>query len=460
MPAFTRRRLLTHSCALGAASATLSSSLLSLGLARQASAATLADYRALVCILLAGGNDSYNMVIPNDGDQYAEYAALRADLALPQASLLPLSGTTAAGRNYALHPGMPGVQSLYNSGDLAILANVGTLVEPVDAATVEAGARVPLGLYSHADQIAQWQTGVPDDRIADGWGGRIADRMGDVNLANGIAMNISLGGTNTFQSGVMTNEYAISAEVDGAPTIAGYDRDDEFGTFKRRIVDTLLAAPQESLFRREYGARLRDSLDAQSVFVTALQNAAPLSTGFSEGPFSAALRQIARVMAARDELGACRQTFFVLVGGWDHHDEVLDNQARMLPAISQGLTEFHAALTELGLLDAVTTFTTSDFGRTLTSNGRGSDHGWGGHHLIMGGAVNGGTIYGDYPLLQPNSPLDTGRGVYAPTTATDLYFADLARWFGVSAADMDQVLPNLRRFYSPESAVPPLGIVT
>ncbi len=453
-----RRRFVTHSCRLSVASATLSSSLLQLGLARQAAAATLTDYRALVCVLLAGGNDSFNMVVPNDADQYGEYAALRSDLALPQANLLPLNGTAANGRNYGLHPGMAGVQQLYNSGDLAIVANVGTLIDPVDAAAIAAGAKVPLGLYSHSDQIAQWQTAVADDRIAEGWGGRLADRMNSVNLANGISMNISLGGSNVFQSGEQTTEYAITAEADGAVGVNAYDDGSEFGTFKKSIIDRLLAAPQTNLLRQEYGKRLRSAIDARAVFVDALQKAPTLTSPFSPSPFSQSLRQIARVISARTDLGAGRQTFFVLVGGWDHHDEVLDNQAAMLPAISQGLTEFHAALTELGMLDAVTTFTTSDFGRTLTSNGKGSDHGWGGHHLVMGGAVNGATMFGDYPELSANSPLDTGRGVYVPTTAVDEYFADLAIWLGVSSADLDQVLPNVRRFYTPGSAQPPLGL--
>ncbi|MGI9324635.1 MAG: DUF1501 domain-containing protein [Pseudomonadales bacterium] len=453
-----RRQFVTHSCRLSVASATLSSSLLQLGLARQAAAATLSDYRALVCVLLAGGNDSFNMVVPNDADQYGEYAALRSDLALPQASLLPLNGTAGNGRNYGLHPGMAGVQQLYNSGDLAIVANVGTLIDPVDAAAIAAGAKVPLGLYSHSDQIAQWQTAVPDDRIAEGWGGRLADRMNSVNLANGISMNISLGGSNVFQSGEQSTEYAITAEEDGAIGVNAYDDGTEFGTFKKSIIDGLLAAPQTNLLRQEYGNRLRNAIDARAVFVDALQKAPTLTSPFSPSPFSQSLRQIARVISARTDLGACRQTFFVLVGGWDHHDEVLDNQAAMLPAISQGLTEFHAALVELGMLDAVTTFTTSDFGRTLTSNGKGSDHGWGGHHLVMGGAVNGATMFGDYPELSANSPLDTGRGVFVPTTAVDEYFADLAIWLGVSDADLDQVLPNVRRFYTPGSAQPPLGL--
>jgi uncharacterized protein (DUF1501 family) len=455
-----RRRFLGHSCKLGAASATLSSTVMQLALARQAAAATQEGYRALVCILLAGGNDSYNMVVPNDSDQFAEYSAIRSDLALDQASLLPLAGTTAQGRSYALHPGMSAIQQLYADGELSIMANVGTLLEPVDAQAVESGsARLPLGLFSHSDQIAQWQTAVPDDRIAQGWGGRLADLYQGVNTANGISMNISLGGNNLFQSGNRTVEYAITAQGDGATSVNGYDDGSEFGDFRKRMIDELLAVPQTNLLRREYSKRLRGAIDAQRVFVDALQASATPDTAFSAGPFSQSLRQVARVIAARDALGACRQTFFVQVGGWDHHDEVLDNQANMLPAVSQGLKEFRDALVEIGVYSDVTTFTTSDFGRTLTSNGKGSDHGWGGNHLVMGGSVGGGQIIGSYPLLSMNSPLDVGRGIYIPTTSVDEYFAELALWFGVSAGDLDAVLPNVRNFYNPESGTPPLGFL-
>jgi uncharacterized protein (DUF1501 family) len=455
-----RRRFLGHSCKLGLASATLSSSVLQLGLARQAAAATQDGYRALVCILLAGGNDSYNMVVPNDADQYAEYAAIRSDLALDQSSLLPLAGATPAGRNYALHPGMPEVQQLYADGELSIMANVGTLLEAVDAQAVESGsARLPLGLFSHSDQIAQWQTAVPDDRIAQGWGGRLADLYEGVNVANGISMNISLGGNNLFQSGNRAVEYAIAAEGDGATSVNTYDDGSELGDFRKRMIDELLDVPQTNLLRREYSKRLRGSIDAQRVFVDALQASTTPAAQFSPGPFSQSLRQVARVIAARDALGACRQTFFVQVGGWDHHDEVLDNQANLLPAISQGLKEFRDALVEIGVYSDVTTFTTSDFGRTLTSNGKGSDHGWGGHHLVMGGSVTGAQIIGDYPLLSMSSPLDVGRGIYIPTTSVDEYFAELALWFGVSAGDLDGVLPNVRSFYSPESGAAPLGFL-
>ena len=457
----TRRGFLSHSCSLGIASATVASTMLQLGFARTAAAQSAPGYKALVCILLAGGNDSYNMLVPIDNDQYGEYNAIRADLALPQNELLALPGTTSNGRSYGVHPGMPELQSLFTNGDAAMIANVGTLIEAFDSAAVQAGtAKLPLGLFSHADQIAQWQTAVPDGRVAQGWGGRIADLMQGVNLQNGVSMNISLSGSNVFQSGNEVGEYSIDSSGDGAPGLNAYDDGTEFGTFKKRMVDELLSVQQQHIFRREYSGRLRGAIDAQAIFVDALQTSPNLTTEFSPHYFSQAMRQIARVIGARDSLGATRQTFFVTVGGWDHHDDVLDNQAAMLPAVSQGLQEFRNALVELGVFDEVTTFTTSDFGRTLTSNGKGSDHGWGGHHIVMGGSVNGGSIYGDYPILSATNPLDVGRGIYAPTTSVDEYFAELARWFGVAPADLDQVLPNVRNFYSPESGQAPLGFLS
>jgi uncharacterized protein (DUF1501 family) len=456
----TRRQLLARSSLLGAAGTTFGGGLLQLGLAHRVLAQPAADYRALVCVLLAGGNDAYNMLVPHDAATYSAYAAIRADLALPREELLPLSGTDASGRRFALHPGMPGLRSLFDAGQAAFLASVGTLREPMDVGALQSGTLpTPLGLFSHADQIQQWQTAVSDARIAQGWGGRIADLVEGGNPANGIAMNISLSGNNLFQSGERSIPYSISAEGDGAPALAGYDDPGERGQFTRAAIDGLLAAAHDSVLRREYAARLRGAIDAQAVFVDALGQAGDLPTTFSDTPFSAALRQVARVINARDALGARRQTFFITVGGWDHHDDVVDNQAAMLPIIDAGLVEFQAALNALGIAERVTTFTTSDFGRTLTSNGRGSDHGWSGHHVVMGGAVNGGRFYGDYPDIDPANPLDVGRGIYAPTTSVDEYFAELALWFGVSDGDLAYVLPNVGRFYSPVTGGRPLGFL-
>lgn len=455
-----RRKFLSHSCSLGVASATLSSSLLQLGLARNLAAQTSNDYRALVCILLAGGNDSWNMVVPSDSDQYAEYLAIRSDLALPQADLLELAGTTAEGRRYGVHPGMPELRSLFDNGDASLLCNVGTLLEPLNPAALANGsAPSPLGLFSHADQIQQWQTAIADERTAEGWGGRAADLLQGVNIANGISMNISLSGNNVFQSGATVAEYSVQAEGDGAPGINAYNDGTEFGDFRKAMIDDLLAAVPAQVLRREYRNRLFSAIQSQQIFVDALQQAPEISSSFSPTYFSQSLHQIARIISVRELLGAQRQTFFVTVGGWDHHDDVLANQAMMLPMISAGLQEFRNALTELAVFNDVTTFTTSDFGRTLTSNGKGSDHGWGGHHIVMGGAVKGTGFYGTYPEIQPASPLDVGRGIYAPTTAVDEYFAELALWFGVPVSELNTVLPNIGAFYSPGSQNMPLGFM-
>jgi uncharacterized protein (DUF1501 family) len=456
----SRRKFLSHSCSLGLASATLSSTLLNLGLARRAAAQGATDYRALVCILLAGGNDSWNMLVPTDADQYARYQAIRTDLALPRSSLLALPGATRDGRSYGLHPGMPGLQALVAGGDAGLLCNVGTLREPFDPVALANGsARAPLGLFSHADQIQQWQTGIVDARVTEGWGGRVADLLQGANAANGISMNISLSGNNVFQSGATVGEYSVEAADEGAAGINAYDDGTQFGSYRKQVIDSLLAVEQDNILRREYRDRLANAIDSQKIFVGALQQAPALATPFSANYFSRGLRQIARIISVREQLGASRQTFFITVGGWDHHDDVLDKQAEMLPMISAGLLEFRNALNELAVFDAVTTFTTSDFGRTLTSNGKGSDHGWGGHHIVMGGSLAGGTYFGNYPEIKPGNPLDVGRGIYAPTTAVDEYFAELALWFGVPASELGSVLPNVARFYSPGSPELPLGFL-
>lgn len=454
----SRRSFLSRHATLGFAGSLSGLTGLQLGFVRQASAAqAFGDYKALVCILLAGGNDAYNMVVPYDTDQLTQYSNLRSGLALPAEELLPLAGVHN-GRQYALHPGMSEVQALFNGGDLALMANVGPLVDYVDAAAIANGAPVPLGVHSHSDQIKTWQTAVPYARVAQGWGGRLADVMTAVNPANGVSMNVSLSGNNVFQSGAVVTPYSIDTSDAGVPNILGYDDPGPYGDLGRRAIEGLLESAHDNLLREAFRNRFLGTLEARETFVAALSQGTPVTTEFSADPFAQSLRQIARVIGARDQLGAVRQTFFITVGGWDHHDDLLDNQALMLPGISRGLAEFRQALVELDVFDAVTTFTTSDFGRTLTSNGDGSDHGWGGHHLVMGGSVDGGRFFGEYPELSAASPLDVGRGIYVPTMSVDEYFADLALWFGLDAGDLETVLPNIRTFYTPGSANPPLGL--
>lgn len=456
---FSRRRFLTHSCGLGVAAATASTTALTLGLTRSVSASTGDGYKALVCILLAGGNDSYNMLLPHDQDQYDEYSKIRSDLALDYDSLLPLSNQSEEGRSYALHPGLEEVRQIYESGDLALVANIGTLLEPVDADAIRAGARVPIGLFSHSDQISQWQSAISYNRTSSfGWGGRMADLI-DPDPANGLSMNISLSGTNLFQTGSHVSPYTIYYQGDGANTVWSFPQFWSNGINVHSVVRDLLGVDHDNMLRREYSRRLKGAMDNRDTFVNAIRSAPEFETEFSENYFSGMLKQIARVIGARNTLGQSRQTFFVQYGGWDHHDGVVDYQAWMLPILSKGLDEFKSALQELGDFDKVTTFTISDFARTLTSNGKGSDHGWGGHHMVMGGAVKGSELYGTYPELSETSPLDVGRGVYIPTMAVEPYFAELALWFGVERSNLDEVLPAIRKFYSPSSVEAPVGFL-
>ncbi len=443
---FSRRRLLGHGAVMAAAGSQLSL------LGSAAHASPDGEYRALVCVLLAGGADSFNMLVPYDQASHDDYAGIRADLALPRDQLIELPGTGS--RRFGLHPGLAPLADHYGAGDLALVANVGTLVEPTDPEAVAQGsARLPLGLFSHADQIAQWQTSLPDLRTASGVGGRIADLLAAARGVPPISMNISLSGSNVFQAGATVSSYSVDAD-EGVREVAGYDPDDPESALFTQALDTLLAAPYPDPFRRAYAGQLREAIDVGRSFRDALVAAPALATTFQADPFSSSLAQIARIISVREQLDAGCQTFFVTFGGWDHHDDVLELQAEMLPTLAAGLDSLQRALVELGVADRVTTFTISDFGRTLTSNGKGSDHGWGGHQLVLGGGVAGGALYGDYPALVADNPLDVGRGRYIPTTSVDEFYAELALWFGVADSDLPLVLPNLPRFRSGGSGAP------
>jgi uncharacterized protein (DUF1501 family) len=454
----SRRRFLAGSLA-GAGLCALETSV-DLGLVAEAGAADAGDYRALVCVLFAGGIDSFNVLVPTDDAGWNEYAAVRADLALPRNALLPLAGTHQGGRSFGIHPSLPELGGLFDAGELAFLANVGPLVAPATPADLAAGrVREPLGLYSHADQIDQWQTALADVRSTTGVAGRMADLLGDVNPGSPVAMNVSVSGANRFQAGRRTSEYSIDPGADGAPVAAGYGPDLPGGAIVTPAIDGMLAVDRRSLLRAFYGTRLRQALDAGVAFNAALAASPTPTTVFPDDPFGQALGLVAKVIASREALGARRQTFFVNYGGWDHHDEVLGNMERMLPAVDAGLARFRDAMVELGLHDRVTTFTISDFGRTLTSNGRGSDHGWGGNMLALGGAVDGGRIAGDFPALAAGAPLDTGRGRFVPTTSTDAFYAELALWFGIPASELDLVVPNVGEFWSPVPGGRPVGLL-
>ena len=403
------------------------------------------DYRALVCLFLSGGIDSFNLLVPTSDAQYQEYATVRGDLALPQAALLPITPATSDGRTYGLHPGVVELQQLFAGQRLAFVANVGTLVEPTTLAQFRNGSvALPLGLFSHSDQQMHWQSSIPDQRSPIGWAGRMADILETGNCNPNISMNISLSGMNIWQTGRVTNHYTITEN--GSEGLWDYGELSPGAVVRTQAVDGLLGLHYQHLFEKTFAARMRGAIDAHLDFSNAIANVPPLTTQFSNTGLSRKFRMIALTIAAREALCMKRQTFFIEVGGWDHHDEVILNQAAMLPVVSRALAEFQSALAELDVADQVTTFTASDFGRTLSSNGRGSDHAWGGNHMVMGGAVAGGDMYGAYPDLYLGSSLDTGRGRLIPTTSVDEYFADLALWFGVPESDLPLILPNIGRF--------------
>ncbi|MEM9721200.1 MAG: DUF1501 domain-containing protein [Bacteroidota bacterium] len=467
MKRYDRRKFLgTASCgAVG--TATVFSSLFNLGMANVMAGtrsksfgnAIGEDYKALVCILLAGGNDSYNMLIPYDEDPFRDYQATRSELTLPRASVLPLNGLDDLGRNFALHPAMPELQGLYHAGKAAFVANVGTLVQPVTREQVfNQSVQLPLGLLSHSDQAQHWQTSIPQSRSASGWGGRIADIMQELNSNKELSMNISLAGNNAFQVGDQSVAYSILPYGGGSIGITGFEEEDPFFALQQSAVKSLLEQQYQDVFKQTYAEVINRGQTNHELFSGAVRSVT-LNTIFSATEVSEQFQMIARVIGARQALGMRRQTFFLTFGGWDHHDELLNNQAEMLGILSKGLSEFQAALGELGVEECVTTFTISDFARTLTSNGNGTDHAWGGNCIVQGGAVQGGKVYGTYPDLALNSELDLGGGILVPTTSCDEYFAELSLWFDVPRSDLGVIFPNLGNFYSTSGNENPIGFM-
>jgi uncharacterized protein (DUF1501 family) len=463
-PNLSRRRFLGQASCAAVSSIPILSTLLNLKLAQDVAAVTApaaGEYRALVCLFLSGGNDSFNMLVPRDAAGYAAYQSSRSNLADIHPIGLP---------NFAVHGGMPEVANLFETGKAAFVANVGTLIEPVQNRTQVAQnlKRLPLGLYSHSDQIEQWQTSVPHARSGIGWGGRMVDLIKDLNSNQIVPMQISLDGSNVWQAGNTVAEYAITP--DGATGLAGYGADwvqyADVQNAMSAAVDSQLAQQYTSLLAQTFNTRKKQALDAYQTFAAASAPALPNGVTFPATYVGSRLQMIAKAIQGRAALGAVRQTFFIQWGGWDHHDNVLDNQGIMLPQISAAIGAFYSALVALGIANKVTLFTASDFGRTLTSNSRGSDHAWGSNQLVVGGAVNGRRIFGQYPSLAINpdvgtevNPLDTGRGRFIPTTSCDQFFAELALWLGVSQSNLPLVLPNIGNFYSTASSTPPVGFM-
>lgn len=457
----SRRRFLGEASCAALGSTTFLSSVLNMGMINTAAArphiiGNPSDYKAMVCILLAGGCDTYNVLVPTESSEYQDYQNTRSSLALGPGDLLDLDYSNA-GRSFAVHNGMPHTQSLFDDGHLAFISNIGTLIEPITDANdyFNGGNQIPLGLYSHSDQIMQWQTSVPQSRSAVGVGGRIADMIHDMNSIPQISMNISLDGKNRFQAGNTITEYSIDNSTTEANI--GFDRFPSWwsnsgflNATRDSAINSMMNQSYANIFQETFGDIGDQTMDSNEILKAALANVIPLNTSFSATTLSQDLKKMAEIMSVRSHLGVSRQIFFTTFGGWDHHDDVIGNQANMLPILDNALNEFKNAMDELGLHDDVITFTISDFARTLTSNGNGSDHAWGGNQIVMGGAINGKEIYGDYPSLNLNSDLNlSDRGRILPKISVDEFYAEVALWFGVSPNDLDYILPNLCNFYSP-----------
>lgn len=483
----SRRRFLGQASCSAVSSIPILNTLLNLRLAGSiANAAPPApnEYRAIVCLFLSGGNDSFNMLSPFSGpssthaNSRTEYENSRGNLALDLEGLHQITPDNTPGRTFAVHPSMPNLAARFQAGDAAFVANVGTLIEPVTHRdqVEQLTKRLPLGLYSHSDQIEQWQTSVPHSRSGVGWGGRMMDLIKDINPSQIVSMNISMDGSNVFQSGITGAEYAVRAGnaqlAGGAVALSGYNAGYTAGNGGLNMtnaastaVDSMLAQQYGNLLQSTFQQKRRDAQEAYAIYAAATAPALPGEVDFGEGPLGFQLKQVAKAVAGHQAMGALRQTFFVNRGGWDHHSETLPQQEDMLAEVDEAIGAFWDQLVALGMENNVVLFTGSDFGRTLTSNDRGSDHAWGGNHLVMGGAVNGKKIYGQYPSLALNNengtgpnPLDTGRGRMIPTTSCDEYFGELALWLGVPPSSLHLVLPNVGNFFTP-GATGPLGFL-
>lgn len=454
----TRRKFIGQASCAAVGSTAFYSTLMNMLMTNRASAQTLpatGEHKALVCLFFQGGNDSFNMLVPREGDEFLRYSSARGGMRIPSEQLLPITDSNT-GRAFGLHPNIPEIQSLFNSAELAFVGNTGTLVEPTNLAAFENGsAKLPLGLFSHADQVMHWQTSTPDKRDSVGWLGRAADILDAINESPKVAMNISLSGTNILQNGNSIIPYTVTEN--GAIDLQFYS--DPGQAYFKSAIDSLLEQEYENLLERSYQRLNRSAIDLGIEFNQAIAQGTPFTDVFPNTRLGRQLRMVTRSISANGPLGHQRQTFLVTSGGWDTHDNHLEDHGNLLREASQAVGAFWTAITQLGLQDQVTLFTASDFGRTLTSNGDGTDHGWGGNQFVLGGGLSGGRIYGEYPDdLGLGNDLDTGRGRLVPTLSVDEYFAELGLWLGAQPSDLATVLPNLDRFYDVNSGSAPIGL--
>ncbi len=421
------------------------------------------DYRALVCVFLFGGNDFGNTLIPYDPVNYDKYSAIRGGgagqtaggIAFGRAELAATALTTPAGQTltdniqYALSPHLPLLKQRFDQGKLAAMLNVGPLVAPITAAQYATGNRVaypvPPRLFSHNDQQTTWQTfGAEGTTI--GWGGKLGD-LAQSNNSNNLFTCISPSGVAVFLSGQRTLSYQIGPS--GVIPVNGVKGPLFGSTAASTALRTLMTESRTHVLEAEYSKVSKRSIDTEAVVTQALAGVT-VNTSFTPATgtnsLAAQLGIVARIIAARTALGNKRQVFFVSLGGFDNHDFLLRDHARLMPQLDFAMNAFYAATQELGVADKVTSFTASDFGRTFASNGDGTDHGWGSHHFIMGGGVQGGRYYGRAPAVAVTGNDQVGQGRLLPAVSVDEYGASLASWFGASSTELATIFPNLSRF--------------
>jgi uncharacterized protein (DUF1501 family) len=425
---------------------------LNLAALAEASAANASDYKAIVCVFLYGGNDYANTLIPYDNTNYNAYYNLRPTLAYSHSSLIntvlapDTAPRDAAGfvRQYAMAPELAPLLPIFNAGKMGVLLNVGTLVEPTTKAQYNAkSVALPPKLFSHNDQQSLWQSSAPEG-AASGWGGRIGDRFQAGN-GNATFTCVNVSGNAVFLSGQAAVQYQVST---AGPVPFTALQKPLFGSAAcSAVLQSLATQPRTHLLENEYTRITRRAIDANGILTSALAGVPALTTSFpASNGLADQLNMVARMIAGAGAVGAKRQVFFVSMGGFDTHDGMLTVHPGLLASVAGALSAFYQATVELGVADKVTSFTASDFGRTLSGNNDGSDHGWGSMHFMLGGAVKGKHLYGTPPAVASDGPDDVGQGRLIPTTSVDQYAATLGKWLGVSDSDLLDLLPNLKHY--------------